>query len=342
MRSSSVLGLACVAALSCARAEPADSGGDALVEVGRIELEELSGDPIVGIELLGRRPGGGYILADRQADKVRLFDASGRQQRVLGGTGEGPGELREPGGAVEFPDGRIVVVERASPRLTVFRPDSAPTVARIPGQYGFWVERVGDGLVAGVATRDTRFATLTSTGTLVTAFGRRDPSVAATPFWIYFAAERAAVLGDLVAVNTSLFRAIRLFSIDGDSIASFETTPSEWVQATVPPVADLSAPGNRERVADWARSFTVVRQLAAVADSLLLVEYGRYDPQDADPYYIEPTTADIYSRAGDLLAAGLQLPGPVVGGGDRLLVLVAGRPSVWTLAELEWRPVGDR
>ena len=305
-----------------------------------MELEEVPGDPIVGIDYIGQRPGGGYLLADRFAGHVRLFDQTGHQARVVGRPGQGPGELEEPQAAVEFPDGRIIVVQRANPRLTVFRPDGTATISTLPGQYGFWAAAAGDGFVAGVATRDTRFARFDASGHTISTFGRRDPSISSTPFWIYFAADHAAVLGNVIAVNTSLFPTIRLFSLDGDSLGVFGSAPSEWRPVTAPPVSDLSAPGNRQRLEDWARTFSVVRQVVAVGDSLLVVEYGRHDPQESDPNRVVPTTADVYSREGEKLAEGIELPGPVVGGGGRLLVLVAEPPSAWTIAGLEWMGPG--
>ena len=312
------------------------AGVGPLAEASRIELEELPGDPIVGIDYVGRRPGGGYLVADRFAGHVRLFDEAGRQTRVVGRPGQGPGELDEPGAAVEFPDGRVIVLQRANPRLTIFRPDSTPAISTLPGQYGFWAEAAGDGFVAGVATRDTRFARFSRSGQVISTFGRRDPSIATTPFWIYFAADHAAVLGEVIAVNTSLYPTLRLFSLDGDSLTSFGSPPPDWAPVTVPPVSDLSARGNRQRLEAWARTFTVVRQVAAVADSLLVVEYGRHDPQESDPDRVVPTTADVYSPRGEKLAEGIELPGPVVGGGAQLLVLVSEPPSAWTIAAFEW------
>lgn len=314
---------------------------EALAEVGRVEFEESAEDPIEGIDYVGTRPGGGYIIADRQAGRVRLFDEAGRQVRVVGRPGEGPGELEEPSGAVEFPDGRVVVVQRASPRLTIFPPDSAPILKRVPGQYGFWAQRAGEGFVAGVATRETRFARFDAEGTPLATFGTRDPSIAATPFWIFFASEHAAVVRDLVAVSTSFFPQIRLFSLAGDSVGLLGEAPRDWIPVSAPPVSDLSAPGNRERIAEWSGSFSVVRQIAAVADTLLVVEYGVHDPQEADPYFVRSTTVDVYSLAGEKLASDVRLPGPVVGGGGRLLVLVGEPPSPWAIAALEWRGSRD-
>lgn len=338
----SVVRLIAATCLLCSSCGSGPGGGgagfhDLFTEVARVRLQESPDDPIVDIDCIGQRPGGGYLIADRHAGRVRLFNATGKQVGLVGRPGNGPGELQEPSAAVELPDGRIIVLQRATPRLTIFRPDSAPVVARVPGYYGFWATRVGEGLVAGVATRDLRFARFDGAGRVLVRFGARGPAIEATPFWIYFAADHAAVLGRVIAVNTSLFPTIRLFDLQGDSVGTFDVAPPDWAPVTAPPVADLSAPGNRAKIEAWARTFTVVRQLVPVDDSLLVVEYGRHDPQPADPYFVAPTTAAVYTARGTRLGAGLTLPGPVVGGGKQLLVLVAEPPEPWTIAVLEWR-----
>jgi len=343
VRRAAILGVGLAYAVaSCTAGDHAPrASDDAFAEVGRVEFEELPDDPIVGIDYVGLRPGGGYLIADRFAGRVRLFDGLGRQTGVVGRPGKGPGELEEPSGAVEFPDGRVIVVQRSSPRLTIFPRDSEPVIKTIPGQYGFWAQRADSGFVAGVATRESRFAQFDADGTALASFAVRDPAIAATPFWIYFASEHAAVLRDMVAVNTSLFPRVRLYSLSGDSVGSIGEAPPDWIPAAAPPVSELSAPGSREKIAEWSRSFSVVRQIAAVADTLLVVEYGRHDPQEAEAYYIRPTTADVYSAAGEKLASGVRLPGPVVGGGTHLLVLVGEPPAPWAISQLEWRGPGE-
>lgn len=306
---------------------------DPFAEVRRVEFQEFPDDPIVGIDYVSQRPGGGYLIADPHAGRVRLFDAGGRQTRTVGQPGKGPGELEEPAGAVEFPDGRLVVVQRGDPRLTIFPPDTAPVIGKIPGHYGFWAARAGDGFVAGVATVTTRFGLFDRAGTPLATFGLRDPAITRTPFWMFFASDHAAVLGDAIAVNMSFFPTIRLYDFEGDSIGAFGEPPPDWVPISEPPVSDVSAPGNRERLEEWSTTFTVVRQIAAVADSLLVVQYGHHAEDDV----VVPTTADVYSAEGQKLAEGLSLPGRVVGGGSQLLVLVAEPPSPWTVSVLEWR-----
>jgi len=330
---------AIVALAACGgRGAPAREAVDArLVETARVALQEAPADPIADIESVRDRPGGGFILADRQASRVRLFDASGSIDGVLGGPGDGPGELREPTAALELDDGRVLVVQRADPRLTVFSPGAAPAVRSVPGHYGFLIEHAGPRILVGAATRETRFALISLDAESAISFGVIDPAVDATPLWIWFATNSAAVLGDVIAVSTSFFPRIRLFDLDGDSIGALGEPPADWVPPSAPPISDVSGPGDRERIEAWARSFTVVRRIVALGDSLLVVEYGRHEPAEGDPYRVVPTSADIYRLDGARIASGIDLPGPVVGGGRRLLVLVAEPPDPWTVAAYEWR-----
>lgn len=326
--------IACIVVASCAGEE--EPWPDTFSEVGVVAFEEKDGDPIVNIEHVGLRPGGGYILPDPTAGVVRLFDDEGRQTSVYGRPGEGPGELSAPTGALELEDGRLLVVQRGSPRLTIFSPDADPVIDNLPGAYGFWLERAGDAIVAGVATRNTRFAFLDRDGQASASFAARDAAISRAPFWIHLAFETAAVFDSVVAVNTSLFPSVRFFNLQGDSIGVIGQAPEGWVDITPPPVDNASGPGNRQRLEDWMRSFSIVRRVAAVNDSLLVLEHGRFDPLESDTYHVEPTTADVYRLDGTRIASGIELPGPVVGGGRYVLVLVGMPPGPWTIAKLRW------
>lgn len=322
--------------LGCADPGAPTELSDVFIEVGRVELEESEFDPIVRIDHIGRLPGGGFILADRHAGRVRLFDAEGRETRVLGQPGEGPGELDEPSAATLLPDGSVVVVQRGDPRLTVFEGDSA-SVIRVPGAYGYWVASVGDRLIAGVATPQERFAVLDLDGEAHRPFGSRDPAVAATPFWVFFARENAAVLGDEIAINTSFFPTIRIHGVDGDSLRTFGSAPPGWIDPMTPPVEGIQAPGDRQRIEEWARSFTVVKALAAVGADHLVVQYGRHEPNEVDSYEVAPRSIDVYEASGRKVAEDLELSHPVVGGGEELLVLTGEPPRPWTIARYAWK-----
>ncbi len=329
-----------VALVTCACQGPPDSPNPSwplLERIATVELEERPEDPIVGVDRIGRRPGGGFILADERAGRVRLYDRVGRLERVLGQPGDGPGELDGPTAAVELRDSRVLVVQRANPRLTIFDASDSTTLSRVPGQYGFWAEWVEDRVVVGVGSRNDRFAMIATDGALLSTFGTLDPLVIETPFWIFFASENAAVLGDEIAINTSFFADVRIFSLEGDSVRSFGVPPASWIQPTPPPVDGLSETAARARIAKWASSFTVVREIAAVNDSLLVVQYGQHVSVDGDPYRVSPMGLDVYTKRGEKLAEDVPMELPVVGGGRELIVLVAEPPSPWTIALYEWR-----
>ncbi len=333
-------GAACLTALALAGcSEGAEPRGfeDLFVPVATIQLEESPSDPIVAIHSLGRRPGGGFILADRHADRVRLFDEEGRVERVLGGSGEGPGELNGPMGAVELSDGRVAVVQRSDPRLTVFRADSGVQLGRLPGAYGYWAAEAGGRVVAGVATGTDRLAVLSLDGEGHRTFGGRDPRIRDTPFWAFFAREHAAVLGERIAVVTSFFPVVRMHGLEGDSLGKFGEPPPSWVEPTDPPVDQISDPGDRRQIEEWAGSFTVVSAMKAVGRERLVVQYARHVPEETDPYAVRPRTVDVYDVSGAKIAEDLVLTHPIVGGGDELMVLTAEPPEPWTVTLYRWR-----
>lgn len=321
----------------CACTEPRQGFDSVFEEVARIQLEESADDPIVSIRHVARRPNGGFVLADQGAARVRLFDSTGRQDEVLGRYGEGPGEFRTPTAAIELADGRVVVTDGSSPTLTVFAPTRTVQLGRVQGQYGFWIERLGDNVVAGLGSRGNRFAILDRLWDAIASFGPVQPEVNEVPFWIFFANDRATVAKDRVIINTTFYPTLRIFDSTGDSVGTIGTPPPMWIPPNAPPVDRLADPGDRERIEEWSRGFTVVRDLATVADTLVVVQYGSHDPQRDDPYHVEPAAIDVYALNGRKLAEGLALIQPIVGGGTELLVLSAQPPDPWTIAVYKWR-----
>src|SRR5690606_1763313 len=109
-------------------------------------------------------------------------------------------------------------------------------------------------------------------------FGRRDPRIAETPFWVFFVRGHAAVADGRVFVNSSVDPTIRVYSTSGGSFFAFGTAPSTWVEPTRPDIAAISSPADRARIEVWTRTFTVVSGLAGV-DGVFVVQCGRHDPR---------------------------------------------------------------
>lgn len=74
---------------------------------------------------------GRYLTAERS--RLRVWDASGRLQAVIGRDGSGPGEFRRVGEVCILPDGQIRVLDRLLSRVTLLSTTLQPRfTARVP------------------------------------------------------------------------------------------------------------------------------------------------------------------------------------------------------------------
>ena len=304
---------------------------DLFPEQRRIELDEDPSDPIVGITALSIAPDGRLVVTDQAASKIRIFDANGARLSTLGVPGEGPGELQTPTWASVGDRGEIRVVEQGSPRLTTYGPDDSARVFTVPGHYGFWIEPAGDVWAVGVATRETRFAIGSLGSDAWTPFGSPAESVNTTPFWIFFSRDRAVVLGDGVWTNSSFIPEIRSYDLSGELIATHGLAPEGWLDPTPPPIDRVEAPGDREVIESWARSFTVVTGMAAHGDSLVVLQFGRHDPNPQDRYATVPSWIELYGADGVRVTGSVPLDRPILAGGAHLYLLAAEPPAPWTI-----------
>lgn len=330
-RTSCAVCAALVAACGSDRAETAPTFDALFPEERRVSLEEDADGPLTEVTSFTPRADGGFVVVDGPASRVYQYDAAGRLERVWGRPGEGPGELRAPSAAAYGPSGELHVVERGSPRRTVFWAEDSVSVHRLPAGYGYWLHAAAEGLLVGLGTQDERFGLLSYDGHLIARFERRDPRIAEAPFWVFFVRERAAVAGDRVFVNSSFDPTIRVYSTSGDSLFSFGTAPPTWVEPTRPDIAAISSPADRARVEAWARTFTVVTGLAAV-DGVLVVQYGRHDPGPNASDRVVRRTADVYALDGEKLVEGMPFDRRILGGGSRLYVLESEPPDPWTVS----------
>ena len=248
-------------------------------EQSRIELEEDMADPIQAITALSVTESGRLIVVDGPAGKVRVFDAAGSVQAVLGRPGEGPGELDAPRWAAAGPDDAIRVVQQGSPRITVYRDQDSVEVAELPGHYGHWIQPIGDEWAVGASSMEARYATLSSDLTQTLAmFEPVSTMVRETPFWIFLAVDRATVADGAIVVNNSFAPTLRRFDATGRLLAEVDVAPENWIPPSSPPIDRIRNPGDGQIIEDWSKTFTVVTGLAARSDSLVFVQFGRHNP----------------------------------------------------------------
>ena len=144
--------------------DPADQGGVAPWRAG--EGLSLTPEPILSIgavegapdyqfqDVRGaiRLPDGSIVVADRGAQHLQWYDASGRYLRTLGGRGEGPGEFRGLLSVFAHGDSVVAFDERLQ-RVSVFSPEGEFTRSfQIPTAPGLLkgVFRDGSSLLAFV------------------------------------------------------------------------------------------------------------------------------------------------------------------------------------------------
>jgi hypothetical protein len=87
----------------------------------------------------------------RPEHMVRVYSADGRFQRVIGSSGEGPGQFRDPAGMTLFGDSVLIVFDRILRRLTEFGLDGG-----LRRTVPIMVTPVADGLVTAIKQLDER------------------------------------------------------------------------------------------------------------------------------------------------------------------------------------------
>jgi hypothetical protein len=102
--------------------------------IGELDgAEELTFGQIDGLAV--SEDGSIYVL-DGQAQTIRIFDATGRYVSTFGRAGEGPGELKQPGGMVFLPDGRLAVRDPGNARISIYSATGESlTTWPIPGGF---------------------------------------------------------------------------------------------------------------------------------------------------------------------------------------------------------------
>lgn len=117
---------------------PADEGAWSLQERFRLGSLDAEGPELFGsIDGLALGPDGGVYVLDGQACEIRIFDRDGNFERVLGGKGEGPGELGGPGGLALDSRETVWVMNWGNGRYTGFDPATGEVRREAPRLVSF-------------------------------------------------------------------------------------------------------------------------------------------------------------------------------------------------------------
>jgi len=104
-----------------------------------MRIGSLSGDPAYQFGRVGSiavGSAGQFVVVDRQAPSVRVFDADGTHVRTVGRKGGGPGEFAGPAHAEFGPHGHLWVPDPQNARLSVIDTTGAfVTEHRMPGGF---------------------------------------------------------------------------------------------------------------------------------------------------------------------------------------------------------------
>jgi len=116
------------------------SSGDAWQLMEDLVLGRTEGDGadvFASISAIEVDPSGNIYVLDRQANELRIFDASGRHVRSVGRSGEGPGEYSAANGLAWLTDDTLVVVDQRGNRYSLLSLDGE-YVRSVPRRLGFY------------------------------------------------------------------------------------------------------------------------------------------------------------------------------------------------------------
>lgn len=116
---------------------PFGLGGQGLDTLSRLVVGVEMGDPeqeFGSLEGVVRDARGRIFALDRRSTTVRVFGPDGAFLYRIGRSGQGPGEFVNPWAMAMDPEGRLVVVDPAGGRVTVFRPGEtrADVILQVP------------------------------------------------------------------------------------------------------------------------------------------------------------------------------------------------------------------
>ena len=325
--------LCLTAALCCTRA-PADNRsstpsvtslpeaaafGSAFQLIDSIEFTQSPDLPIVRVSGLALIADRRFALADATESNVKLFDARGQLLKVLGRSGEGPGEFRQP----RFPRfdraGRLFVGDGQLGRITAFDAQGAlrgtlPLVGISP-LMGLELGTGGGFYLTG-AGRDARLVHVVdslgnSTAGYLSLDQARPKQEPKSPVWRALSQQWLAQAGSHLYVASTLSDS--LWDIDPVTGKGFSTHLA--VPGYVEPHLPAARPRGITELMAWQRSFHIAATVLASRE-LVVIPFVRGVLNYGDPMV-------LLVRPGDGPWLALKdAPPPVLVTGDSIFALL--------------------
>lgn len=276
---------------------------------------------------------------DRAGGTVYVFDKGGSLDFVLGENGE----LGEPMDAAFTPDGdHIVVATLGSPHVHVF--DEYGNAVRsfdLPGmRSGLKVETLEDGRIVVLNHRDDpmkeRLGLYDLQGNLIERFHPSRSAYYTVPYWESTTERLLATSDERIVAGGNLLYPFDEYDYGGGHVGDIGTAPARWEAPSEPDEGAFTGPDARTEFEEWRRTFTSVSKIAFVKYGIFAVAIEELDP-DVLSYDRGTYTLDLFEEGGDALARGIDLPGPLLGGGEGLWVLEGydADTDTWTITLYE-------
>jgi hypothetical protein len=284
--------------------------------------------------------GAHFLVADGMSDRVLSFSSGGAFEGAVGRRGDGPGEFKTPLSLLVERDSSILVAD-LSARLTRLSP-SLELVEVFRLDVPLWAQQVaevGERILLYVPTGregGNNFVWWDAAEGLGESFDPVSDLVQTVPYWSATWQTLLAVGKDEVFAADNMVYPLRRLTVTGELVDTFGFAPPSWRQAERPEFGEFSTPEGQIRGQGWTRSYTLVDGLFAVGDDWLVVTHrdpvGEYSSDDV-------IRADVY-RVGswNKVWEDVELPGPVIRGGDCAWLAVARPPEPWTIACWRLRP----
>lgn len=169
------------------------------------------------------------------------------------------------------------------------------------------------------------------------SFYRANQDILDTPYWTSLFSAVSATGGGRVYESVNLSYPIRVYGCDAEQMLGAIGAPPHWRQAERPKLGEF-APENREKWYDYLRSFTIITGLAAVADTVLVVNHGVFTPSEENPRHVQNTHLDVYVN-GRRVLTGLPSPGEIVAYSQQSIFFAqsSAKQVPFEIIEYTWR-----